>query len=106
VVGDIYPCWNSDGTKKWPWLTRDIHDWKSSNGVVLNYKAMGFVLFPDEQHLFLDDKMIEDEENMEGEEDWDEREEMEVEADVYEELQMEDKKQSKKVKGKGKAKKG
>ena len=101
-AGDIYPCWNSDGSTKWPWLTRDIHDWESPNGVVVPYHQHGFGSFPDEQPHFLDDmaiKVKEDEEDEEYLDEEDRDEEMEVEADVNVETETEDEKQPRKVKG-------
>jgi hypothetical protein len=124
MAGDIYPCWNSDGSKKWPWLSREIHDWESPNGVVIKYREYGLGAFPDEQPHFLDDMMIESKEDKE-EEEYVENEEVEAEADVFAEMEMEDKvkgvkegkrkkgmrrtrakKEEGDVKGKGKAKKG
>jgi hypothetical protein len=104
MAGEIYPCWNSDGTKKWPWLTRGIQDWDSPNGIVLNYHTRGLGLFPDEQPCFLDDMGKNDEEDeeysdKEDEEYLDKEEEMEVEADVNVEMETEDEKQPRKVKG-------
>jgi hypothetical protein len=68
----------------------------------LKYREYGLGAFPDEQPHFLDDMMIESKEDKE-EEEYVENEEVEAEADVFAEMEMEDK-----VKGvkEGKRKKG
>jgi hypothetical protein len=72
VKGEFYPSWNPDGSVRWPWLSRTVHDWESPNGVVTQNLRAGFAPYPDEQPNFMHDKEEENKEDEENAEDLDE----------------------------------
>lgn len=57
-AGEFFPVNNIDGSKRWPWLTREVHDWESPNGVEFEWDEKIFGDYPDSQKNFLEDGKV------------------------------------------------
>ena len=53
--GEFFSIYRSDGSPRWPWKVRGVHDWVSPNGQVSQFA--GLAPFPDEQGDFTEGQL-------------------------------------------------